>query len=81
MKLTTATIITGIYTSGGIEDFKFGFMVTSKSNDLDSRYMDIGQSRIIYESDLLAEEVYSFPFAGGAAKKSSSGIKSIFLKD
>ena len=64
----TATIYSGIKTHHGLEDFQFGFIVTHKENDLNNQLMNVGDTRVIYEADGLAEQVPNFPHEGIPAK-------------
>lgn len=64
----TATIYSGIRTQDGMEDFQFGFIVTHKENDLNNQLMNVGDTRVIFEEDGLAEQVPSFPHTGAPAK-------------
>lgn len=79
VKLTTAAIISGSYSINGIEDFMLGFLVTSKSNDLYGNYMEVGQSRIVYESDLLAESVSSYPYNAMKSAKVTDVLEGFLL--
>ncbi len=81
VRLTTASIISGIYTSNGIKDFTKGFIVTAKYNDLDDEFMDVEASRIVYESDGLAEKVYSYPYNGLKIKSLKKESENILLKN
>jgi len=57
----TASIYSGTKSSDGIIDFQFGFIVTKKENDLDNNFMEVGDSRVIYEADKLAESIPDYP--------------------
>ncbi len=77
--IESARIYSGTITSDGIKGFQFGFIVTSKKNDKDNRYMNVGDTRVIYETDGLAERVNEFPFAPKLI--SSYDDFSIYIRD
>ncbi len=77
--IESARIYSGTITSDGIKDFQFGFIVTNKQNDKDNRYMNVGDTRVIYEADGLAERVNEFPFVPKLI--SSYDDFSIYIKD
>ncbi|MCU0455087.1 MAG: hypothetical protein MUE74_02200 [Bacteroidales bacterium] len=60
--IRSATIYSGIVSSSGIIDFQKGFVIVEKQNDINDQYMDVGDSRVVYEADFLAERVSTFPY-------------------
>ena len=76
--IESARIYSGIISSDGIINFQFGFIITDKKNDINDLFMNVGDTRVIYESDGLAERVNDFPFSPKII--SPSEILSIYLK-
>ncbi len=66
--INSASIYSGIKTSEGIENFQFGFIITHKENDRNNRFMNVGDTRIVYEADGLAEEVPDYPYTPSKSK-------------
>jgi len=60
--IKTADIYSGTITSDGIVNFKSGFIIIEKENDINNNFLAVGDLRIIHEIDDLAEKVSSFPF-------------------
>ena len=60
--IKTADIYSGTITSDGIVNFKSGFIIIEKENDINNNFLAIGDLRIIHETDDLAEKVSSFTF-------------------
>jgi len=61
--LESARIYSGTISAEGIFNFQFGFIITDKQNDLNNNYMNVDDTRVIYETDGLAERVDEFPFS------------------
>jgi hypothetical protein len=59
----SARIISGTMTAAGIQGFRYAFICTDKFNDYDSEQIDIGQGRVIWDSDNLAASVSIYPYA------------------
>lgn len=57
---TSAYVYSGTYSSAGIEDFQFAFVLTEKDSDPSGVLMDEDEARVYEESDGLAEEVNGF---------------------
>jgi len=55
-------IFSGTLSSSGIESFQNGFIIVDKTNDPFSHFMEVGDSRIVYEADGLASKVSTFPY-------------------
>jgi hypothetical protein len=62
VKLKTADIYSGKITTAGISNFQKGFIILEKENDINNEFMNVGETRVVYESDGLAEKVNDFPF-------------------
>lgn len=77
--ITTANIYSGILTSQGIKGFQDGFIILKKENDLNDNFMEVGDSRLIYESDDIAEKVDNFP-NGRFGLKNKSIYKDLLKK-
>jgi hypothetical protein len=60
--IKTADIYSGKVTSDGILDFQNGFIVLQKENDWYDRFLNVGDSRVVYEADFIADAVDAFPF-------------------
>lgn len=60
--IKTADIYSGKVTSEGILDFQNGFIVLQKENDWYDRFLNVGDSRVVYEADYMADAVDAFPF-------------------
>lgn len=75
-----ASIYSGEITASGIKDFIYGFIILDKENDDNNHYMNVGEARIIYESDNLAEKVDDFPNFSSSLKSSSTTRQSIVDK-
>ena len=73
-----ARIYSGIISSEGIKNFQFGFIITDKQNDINNEFMNIGDARVIYESDGLAKRVDGF--RPPAKILDSSDLSSIYLR-
>ncbi|NBC03658.1 MAG: hypothetical protein GVY20_08150 [Bacteroidetes bacterium] len=71
----TASIYSGSKSPDGIKNFQHGFIVTHKENDKNNNYMNVGDSRVIYETDNLAEEIDSYPHSAASFKQ----IKNLLL--
>ena len=80
VRITLATILSGTYTAAGITDFQKGFIITSKSNDLNNEYMDVEDYRIVYEVDGLCERVYSYPYNELGIKNMEETLKDNMLR-
>jgi hypothetical protein len=78
VKIKIATIYSGILLATGLQNFQMGFIVIAKENDIDNAYMNVGESRVIYEADYLAQKVSTFPYI---SKKSNLLLKSFVMKD
>ena len=63
VRFESARIYSGTISANGIIGFQFGFIVTDKQNDLNNNFMNVGDTRVIYETDGLAERVDEFPFS------------------
>jgi hypothetical protein len=63
VKIRTATIYSGIISSNGIINLQKGFIIVEKENDINNAFMDVGESRVVYEADFLADRVNSFPYS------------------
>jgi hypothetical protein len=74
-----ANIYSGQLTSIGISNFYSGFIILQKSNDINDRFMNVGDARVIYESDNLAAKVNSFP-NGRIIYSDKSNIKNLLRK-
>jgi hypothetical protein len=57
-------IYSGEITPEGIKNYQNGFIIVDKRNDLHGAFMEVGESRIVYEADGLAQKVATFPFSG-----------------
>jgi hypothetical protein len=55
-------IYSGEISSEGIRNYQNGFFIVEKENDLNNRFMNVGDSRLVFEADGLAEKVSSFPY-------------------
>ncbi len=75
--IKSADIYSGSISQDGILNFEKGFIILEKDNDLNNRYMNVGDSRIVYEADGLASSVSSFPHI--STKKLRQ--KNVYLKD
>jgi hypothetical protein len=60
--IKTADIYTGEITQGGILNFQNGFIILEKENDLNDRFLNVGDSRVVYEADFIADAVDAFPY-------------------
>jgi len=60
--IKTADIYSGKVTGEGILDFQNGFIVLQKENDWYDRFLNVGDSRVVYEADYMADAVGAFPF-------------------
>ncbi len=56
-------IYSGEITGNGITNYQNGFIIVDKQNDVNSNFMDVGESRIVYEADGLVEKVSTFPYS------------------
>ncbi len=56
-------IYSGVVSTSGIENWQHGFIIVDKTNDIYGNFMDIGDTRIVYEADGLAEKVETFPYS------------------
>jgi hypothetical protein len=52
-----ATVITGQVTPAGINNLKYGFIITDKQNDINDVMMDVGQCRVIRDDDKFSEKI------------------------
>jgi len=61
-------VYSGEITSDGIRNYQNGFIIVDKQNDVNRRFMNVGDSRVVYEADGLGQKVSSFPYVakGGA---------------
>ena len=59
--IKTADVYSGKIIQGGILDFKNGFIVLEKENDIRDIFLNVGDSRVVYEADFLADAVEAFP--------------------
>ena len=59
--IKTADIYSGKIIPGGILDFQNGFIVLEKENDIRDIFLNIGDSRVVYEADFIADAVDTFP--------------------
>jgi len=59
--IKTADIYSGKITQEGILDFQNGFIVLEKENDIRDIFLNIGDSRVVYEADFIADAVGTFP--------------------
>jgi hypothetical protein len=55
--IKSANIYSGLKNSTGISDFQNGFIILEKQNDIYNNYMNVGEVRIIFESDNFLEKV------------------------
>lgn len=60
----TAVCYSGRIDTAGIHDFVNGLIVTKKDKDSLNLVLDVGQGRVIEESDSLAAKVATYPFTG-----------------
>ncbi len=60
--IKTADIYSGTITSDGIINFKSGFIIIEKENDINHNFLAVGDLRIIHETDDFADKVNSFPY-------------------
>lgn len=60
--IKTADIYSGTITSDGIINFKSGFIIIEKENDINNNFLAVGDLRIIHETDDFADKVNSFPY-------------------
>jgi hypothetical protein len=61
--IKTADIYSGELMQGGILNFQNGFIILQKENDLYDRFLNVGDSRVVYEADFFADAVDTFPYA------------------
>jgi hypothetical protein len=59
--IKTADIYSGKITQSGILDFQNGFIVLEKKNDIRDIFLNVGDSRVVYEADFIADAVEAFP--------------------
>ncbi len=71
-------IYSGEISSGGIRNYQNGFIIVEKRNDINNRFMNVGDSRLVYEADGLAERVESFPY--GVKGEDSESCSSRYIK-
>ena len=60
--IKTADIYSGELTQNGILNFQNGFIILEKENDLYDRFLNVGDSRVVYEADFMADAVGAFPY-------------------
>jgi len=60
--IKTADIYSGKLTPDGIMDFQNGFIILQKENDWYDRFLNVGDSRVVFEADYMADAVEAFPF-------------------
>lgn len=60
--IKTADIYSGELTQDGILNFQNGFIILKKENDYYDRFLNVGDSRVVYEADYLAKAVEMFPY-------------------
>jgi hypothetical protein len=59
--IKTADVYSGKISQGGILDFQNGFIVLEKENDIRDIFLNVGDSRVVYEADFIADAVDAFP--------------------
>ena len=67
----SARILSGTISTEGIVGFKYAFICTNKLNDTYNEQIEIGEWRVIAESDNLASRVTAYPFAKRIASRSN----------
>ena len=60
--IKTADIYSGKLTPDGIMDFQNGFIILQKEDDWYDRFLNVGDSRVVFEADYMADAVEAFPF-------------------
>lgn len=60
--IKTADIYSGELTQDGILNFQNGFIILEKENDFYDRFLNVGDSRVVYEADYMADAVEVFPY-------------------
>jgi len=60
--IKTADIYSGELTQGGILNFQNGFIILDKENDVFDRFLNVGDARVVYEADFMADVVGAFPY-------------------
>ena len=60
--IKTADIYSGELTQEGILNFQNGFIILEKENDVFDRFLNVGDSRVVYEADFMADAVGAFPY-------------------
>ncbi len=73
-----ANIYSGRIEDEGIYDFQIGFVVVDKENDINDELLDVGESRVINETDGFAERVSRFPYESGS--KSAALKRNMLVK-
>ena len=80
VKILTSSIYSGEKTQTGLKGFMWGFVVLEKENDINSEYVDVGQLRIIHESDNLADKVSTYPYTSNKWSNGKSNYSNYFKK-
>lgn len=76
--IKTADIYSGKLMQGGILDFQNGFIILQKKNDIYDRFLNVGDSRVVYEADYFADAVDAFPYVSVDLDPESSFRKAFF---
>jgi len=80
VKIVTSSIYSGEKTQTGLEGFMWGFIVLEKENDINGEYVSVGQSRIIHESDNLADKVSTYPYTSNKRSIGKSNLSNYLKK-
>jgi hypothetical protein len=76
--LKTINVYSGQMSTDGIINYQNGFIVVDKINDINNNFMNIGESRIVYEADGTAESVSDFPYSTKSVN--SNNCKYLYIK-
>ena len=76
--IKTADVYSGVMAELGISNLQYGFIILEKENDINDNYMNVGNTRIVYESDFMADEVGTYPFDG--LKSRNVSAERLYLK-
>lgn len=73
--IKTLNVYSGEISESGIIYYQNGFIVVDKTNDIYNDFMNIGESRIVYEADGLVDKVIDFPYSA----KTTNGLDCKYL--
>jgi hypothetical protein len=80
VKIVTSSIYSGEKTQTGLKGFMWGFVVLEKENDINGEFVNVGQSRIIHESDNLADKVSTYPYTSNKWSNGKFNYSNYFKK-